>query len=213
MTTDKSLLIPPLFGDGKGQYRVHIVGNAGSGKSTLGAELAVTLGVPFVNLDRIFWRPGWQQAPVDEFRASVEKILAECDHGWVVDGNYHAKLGDMIKTKSTDIVWLDPPLVLYFPRIFVRTIRRILGLDPQCSPECNETIREAFFSRDSILWWCLTQHVRLRKREQENFRMDGVHVGGRYRRIGGWGSELESWKQSVRDMVAADASATVEQSI
>lgn len=31
--------------------------------------------------------------------------------------------------------------------------------------------------------------------------MNGIHVGGNRRRIGGWGGELESWKESVRKLV------------
>ncbi len=100
---------------------------------------------------------------------------------------------------------LDPPLVLYFPRVILRTFRRMLKLDPPCSPGCEETIRGVFFSRESILWWCLTNHRFARKRERERLRTQGIHVGGTYRRIGGWGGELEAWKKSVRDMVAAQS--------
>lgn len=41
----------------------------------------------------------------------------------------------------------------------------------------------------------------VRKREQENSRTNGIHVGGTRRRIGGWGRELAAWKCSVRNMV------------
>ncbi len=40
---------------------------------------------------------------------------------------------------------LDPPFVLYFPRVFVRTILRLIGLGTPCSPGCNESFREVFF--------------------------------------------------------------------
>ena len=39
--------------------RIHVMGNSCSGKSTLGAELASALGVPFVELNALNWRPGW----------------------------------------------------------------------------------------------------------------------------------------------------------
>ena len=40
--------------------RVSVVGCPGTGKSTLGRQLAGVLGVPFVELDAIFHLPGWQ---------------------------------------------------------------------------------------------------------------------------------------------------------
>ena len=39
--------------------RIHVVGNAGSGKSTVGARLAEVLDAAFVELDALNWEPGW----------------------------------------------------------------------------------------------------------------------------------------------------------
>ncbi|KAI0694261.1 hypothetical protein BC835DRAFT_1274717 [Cytidiella melzeri] len=200
-----SELLPPLFGDGHGQYRIRILGNSGriSHRSTLGEELAAVLGVPLISLDSVYWKPGWQESTREELREDVHKLLSQLDIGWVMEGNYNSALGNMNNPQVTDTIWLDPPLALYFPRICVRTLRRLLRIDPPCSPGCDESVRKAFFSRNSILWWCLTHHMVVRKREQENLRTNGLHVGGTYRRIGGWGAELAAWKQRVRDMVAA----------
>ncbi|KAI0708930.1 AAA domain-containing protein [Cerioporus squamosus] len=196
-----SSLNQPLRGDGKGRYRIHIVGNSGAGKSTLARELSAILNLPCILLDTIYWRPGWQEAPVDEFRTSVRAALDQDPRGWVVDGNYTSKLGDMVTGQATDVIWLDPPLVLYFPRLCWRTFLRLFWLAPQCSQGCEESLRKVFFSRDSIIWWCLTNHSVARKREGERYRVDGLHVGGKCRRLGGWGGELAAWKQAVREMV------------
>lgn len=144
------------------------------------------------------------------------------DNGWVVDGNYTRRIGTVAQDNATDIICelspcfhqsfrpvpvliivlgLDPPLLLYFPRLFHRTVLRLLYLVPPCSAGCSEDYREVFFSRKSILWWCLSNHWVARNREQAKFRLEGVHVGGRRRRIGGWGTELATWKQSVREML------------
>ena len=62
--------------------------------------------------------------------------------------------------------------------------------------------------RDSLTFIhrCLTQHSVVRKREAERYRIDGVHVGGKRRRIGGWGGELAAWKREVQEMVRAQHS-------
>lgn len=192
--------IPPLKGDGYGNYRVHLVGNSGTGKSTLGVELSRILRAEFIALDEIFWQPGWVQTPAPEFR---EKVLAAIgkNKSWIVDGNYTSRLGSIVDDAATDVIWLDPPLVLYFPRVCLRTLLRLLRVVPPCSPGCEESFREVFFSSDSILWWCLSNHGKLKKRETAEYRVDNVWVGGKRRRFGGWGGELKLWLAEVESMV------------
>nr|GAT51404.1 predicted protein [Mycena chlorophos] len=170
-------MIPPLLGDG-GVYRVHIVGNAGVGKSTTGRQLAEILGVPFISLDTLHWKPGWTQATTAEFREKVENALAAAPNGWVVDGNYTAKLQDIVHARSTDRIWLDPPLLLYLPRLVLRTLLRALGLQEDCSPGCREQLSRAFFSKDSIILWCISGHQRIRKRERALFARIGLGLHG-----------------------------------
>ena len=74
-------------------------------------------------------------------------------------------------------------------------------MEPGPSAGCSERFTEVFFSSDSIIWWCITNHRPVRKRGIENMQRDGIHLGGKHRRIGGWGSELRGWKQGVVDMV------------
>ncbi|CAL1706060.1 unnamed protein product [Somion occarium] len=198
-----SLVVPPLRGDARGQYRVHIVGNSGAGKSTLGKELAALLGVPFIALDSLFWQPGWKQPSAPEFRETVQKALDQADKGWVVDGNFNARLGTMISEAATDIIWLDPPLVLYFPRLCLRTILRLLGLAPPCAPGCPESFKGIFLSSDSILWFSLSMHWKVRKAQMQAYQIDSVWGGGNRRRIGGWGGELRDWKRDVEEMIRA----------
>ena len=76
----------PGRGGQTGAVRVSVVGCSGSGKSTIGRALADGLGVPFVELDSIFWQPDWQPLDDDEFRRRVAEVVA--GDGWVIDGNY-----------------------------------------------------------------------------------------------------------------------------
>ncbi|KAI1793861.1 hypothetical protein LXA43DRAFT_884488 [Ganoderma leucocontextum] len=192
---------PPLRGDRKGCYKVHVVGNSGSGKSTLALELAGMLGLPCIHLDRFYWQPGWREPSPEDFRPRVFAALDEDPRGWVVDGKYYKLLGSKVTNDATDVIWLDPPLILYFPRIVCRTFLRLFRLVPPCSPGCEETASQVFFSRESMIWCCLSHHSRVRMCEAEQYHTDGVHVGGKRRRIGGWGRELAAWKQEVQEMI------------
>ena len=73
-------------------------------QSTLGAQLAAILGVPFISLDRLFWLPNWAKTPDEEFKHKVRAALDQSDGGWVVDGNYTRVLGSLLQGEATDIV-------------------------------------------------------------------------------------------------------------
>jgi hypothetical protein len=60
------------------------------------------------------------------------------------------------------VIWLNYgfPLVLW--RALTRTVRRVLTQEELFSAN-RESLRMAFFSRESILWWVLTTFHRRRK--------------------------------------------------
>jgi len=166
------------------------------------------LGVPYISLDRLFWQPNWKKSSTEEFQAKIRAALDQCEEGWVVDGEYLKRAGPIVTSESTDIIWLDPPLLLYLPRIIKRTFLRLFNLQPPCSPGCPEKVREVFFSRESIVWWCLSNHWLNRRRNWEKMRALGLKAGSvdegrKMRRIGGWGAELKKWLEDVKHMVSS----------
>jgi len=164
--------------------------------------------VPFLALDTLQWEPDWVESTPESFLAKLRVFLDEnADRGWVIDGNYSKKIGNLTD-ECTDIIWLDPPLLLYFPRLVVRTFLRLLRLRPGCSPGCEERFSEAFFSKESIMWWCLSQHWKVRNTYRARMRERGITTATgtiipepKIRRIGGWGGELTSWLEDVNRMI------------
>lgn len=133
--------------------RVSVVTSAsGNGGTTFSRELAVRMGVPFHELDALFWKPGWVESTADEFRALLEPIVAS--EAWVVDGSYQSKIGDLVFRNADLVVWLDLPWYVWLPRQLRRTFRRIVGRERLWNGN-RETVRNAFFSRDSLLWFTL----------------------------------------------------------
>jgi adenylate kinase family enzyme len=102
-----------------------IASASGNGKTTFGRELADRLGVQFVELDALVHGPGWVETPNDELRAQLEPVLAT--EGWVIDGSYQHKLGNLVLESADVIVWLDLPIRVWLPRLLRRTWRRIRG--------------------------------------------------------------------------------------
>jgi adenylate kinase family enzyme len=142
--------------------RVAVVASAsGNGKTTLGRALADRLGVPFVELDALVHGPGWTETPDDELRALVEPIVA--GDGWVVDGAYRRKLGDLVLASADTVVWLDLPLRVWVPRLARRTLRRVRGTE-QLWNDNRETLRGAVWGRDSLFGYAFRMHFDRRRR-------------------------------------------------
>ncbi|WP_262355798.1 shikimate kinase, partial [Klebsiella pneumoniae] len=55
---------------GETEMNINVVGTSGSGKSTLARRLAHRLELPWIELDRLYWRPNWQGAPDEAFFAA-----------------------------------------------------------------------------------------------------------------------------------------------
>ncbi|MBZ0297277.1 MAG: adenylate kinase [Anaerolineae bacterium] len=140
--------------------RIVIVGVGGSGKSTLGAEIAARLNMKFVELDALHWQKNWQEAPTSLFRDRVSEALS--DVRWVVSGNY-SKARDLIWTQADTLIWLDYSLLLCLWRLFWRTLKRVITQEDLWGTGNRETWRAQFLSRDSLFIWMFKGHRRYRR--------------------------------------------------
>jgi adenylate kinase family enzyme len=151
--------------------RVNVKGTSGSGKSTFALELARRLDVPCIELDALHHGPNWSEPTDEEFRARVREAMATAPHGWVIDGNYEAKLGETVLGPADTIVWLDLPLRLKLRRLLRRTIGRIRD-DVELWNGNRESWRGAFWGRESLVAWMLRTHVRHRRQWPRRFAGD-----------------------------------------
>ena len=77
--------------------------------------------MPFVELDAVYWQPGWTPLPGEQFRRRVDELTA--GSGWVVDGNRSA-VRDLDWRRADTVVWLDPPRWTVLQRVVGRTVWR-----------------------------------------------------------------------------------------
>lgn len=140
--------------------RISVIGVSGSGKTTMARQIAHRLGIPHVELDALHWEPDWREAPLELFRERVTRALSGV--AWVVDGNY-SKVRDIVWGRADTVVWLDYALAVIMWQLIRRTLQRSLTREELWSGN-RESLRQAFFSRESILLWAL-QTFRRRRRE------------------------------------------------
>jgi len=148
-----------------------VKGTTGSGKSTFAAELARRLDLPYVELDALFWGPNWTEPTKEAFCVRVREAMAAAPDGWVIDGNYDSRLGDIVIGAADVIIWLDLPLHVKTYRLWGRTLGRIRG-DVELWNGNRETWRNVFLNRQSLFVWMIQTHRRHHREWPEKFGAD-----------------------------------------
>jgi adenylate kinase family enzyme len=139
--------------------RVVVVGTSCSGKTTFAKNLALVLGATHLELDALHWGPNWVPKPTQEFLdRTAEAVRAE---RWIVEGNYSV-VRELVWPRATAIIWLDYSFPLVFRRALFRTVRRSIRREVLYAGN-RESLVNAFFRKDSILWWVITTFHRRRR--------------------------------------------------
>ncbi len=86
--------------------KIAIIGNGGSGKTTVAFKLYEKLGLPIYHLDQYYWTSEWKRVDLEVFR-QAHNDLCEKDE-WIIEGSYHKLLYH--RAISADvIIYLDIP--------------------------------------------------------------------------------------------------------
>jgi adenylate kinase family enzyme len=99
--------------------RVVIMGRGAAGKSVLAARLGKLTGVPVIELDQHFWRPGPIATPREEWAAAQRRLAGR--ESWIMDGDLGPYDVPGVRLAAADtVIFLDFSL----PRCAWRAIRR-----------------------------------------------------------------------------------------
>ena len=142
--------------------RICVVGNSGSGKSTMAAALSGRIGVPAIELDSIFHQPGWTQLEPAEFRARVSAALnaATSTHGgWIADGNYSSHVSDLTVGQADVVVWFDLSRSRVMWQLTRRTLVRVSTRRELWNGNTERVSNLVKWDpENNILRWAWTQH-------------------------------------------------------
>lgn len=121
--------------------RVLVIGSGGSGKSTLARRLGELLKIEVKHLDKLYWQPGWQEPPKEEWVAKVLEVARE--DSWIMDGNFGGTLEVRVNHCDT-IIFLDLPRLVCLWRIAKRRLLYRNRSRPDMTEGCPERLNWEF---------------------------------------------------------------------
>ena len=147
--------------------RIVVIGVTGCGKSMLAEKLAQKLGLDFIELDALNWKPDWVESDIEEFRQKVESATRA--PGWALAGNY-SKVRDIVWPRAGAVVWLDYPFPLVFRRLWKRTWRRWWTKELLWNTNYEDLLPQfKLWSKESLFYWQVYSYGRHKRQYQQLF--------------------------------------------
>lgn len=117
--------------------RVIIIGCGGAGKSTLAQKLGALTGLPVVHLDRLFWKPGWEERTPEEFDPIIQREMEKDE--WIMDGNFNCTLPQRVRGCDT-VIYLDFSRMACLLGVLKRVLTTYGKVRPDMGEGCPERV-------------------------------------------------------------------------
>ena len=119
-----------------------IIGQPGSGKSTMARRLGEVTGLPVVHIDMIHWKPGW----VERERHEKSRLCHEVHvrEAWIFEGGHSTTWPERLDRADT-VIWLDVPLPVRLRRVVWRTLASYGQSRPDLPEGCPERFDAEFY--------------------------------------------------------------------
>lgn len=117
--------------------RIMIVGQPGSGKSSLARSLGEVSGLPVIHIDQIQWLPGW----IEQDKAEKTRLCLEAAAGerWIFEGG-HSDTWPNRLARADLLIWLDRPVGLRLWRALRRTSTQLGRTRVDMADNCPERL-------------------------------------------------------------------------
>lgn len=117
--------------------KIAIIGNAGSGKTTLAFALHKKLHLPVIHLDQYYWLPNWQRVDFEIFNAQHEKLCKT--ESWIMEGSFSKTFPTRLAHADV-IIFIDLPRRICIWRILKRAISYYGKVIPGNPAQCKQNI-------------------------------------------------------------------------
>jgi adenylate kinase family enzyme len=142
--------------------KIVVVGTTGSGKSTLSTKLSDKLDIPYIQLDKLFWKPNWEWTKDEEFFKKIEGAIKDKD-SWIIDGNY-SRTRHITWAQADTVIWIDLPFYIVLKQNLLRALKRIYTKEELWPNTGNVETLNRLLSKDSIIKWLFKTYPIMKKR-------------------------------------------------
>jgi adenylate kinase family enzyme len=130
--------------------KVAVFGNTGGGKSTLSKKLAEITGLPLYPLDKIQYRSGGIEVPLEDYQRRHQEILLT--DRWIIEGwGCMETLWQRLDAADT-LVYIDLPPYVHFWWVTKRLFTGSFKL-PEGWPESSPIFKSSLNSYQ-VIWLC-----------------------------------------------------------
>jgi adenylate kinase family enzyme len=129
--------------------RIAIIGNAGSGKSSVTMQLHNITGLPVYHLDQYYWLANWVKRDPEEYE-KLHKELCDKD-AWIMDG-VNLKLIPYRIEKADCVIFLDVSRFVCLYRIIKRTLLNYGSVRASSAPRCPEKFNLRYVKFLAWVW-------------------------------------------------------------
>lgn len=114
-----------------------IIGCGGSGKTTFAKKLHRITGIPLIHLDKLYWKPNWEEPGKAEWTAIVKNTIEP--ERWIIDGNYGSTMHIRFERADT-IIFMDRSRCLCLYRMMKRVLTHYGQTRPDMGEGCGEKL-------------------------------------------------------------------------
>ncbi len=132
----------------KHHTKIAIIGNAGSGKTTLSFLLHKKLNIPLYHLDQFYWLPNWERIGMEKFTRIHSGLCTE--KKWIIEGPYLKTFSERALHADV-IIFLDIPRFTCLWRVVKRAYLYHGTVRPGSPAACKEQVLNLKFV--SFLKW------------------------------------------------------------
>lgn len=102
--------------------RIVIVGFPGSGKSTLGRDLAEKFSLPQIETDKLFWKNKTEHVTEAELKSLVDLKIKQHEE-WILEGHFKT-LHQLILPHATVVIEINKSFMSSFLQYSIRELKR-----------------------------------------------------------------------------------------